>query len=258
MKSKDYLDGVFAAYIFKSSDIAFMDKLKTEVLSLEELRGKYVTSVDNLEIFYDNRIKGVDVSLLNFKKELNEWKEKIIIDQNHFNETKQKELVDLKQLYEEKLRFDSAAKYWNELYQDYIKKGRIWLAGSISLTFMGIAFLTGILYEFPSCFKNNGKMFSPENIKGTLIFTLIVSLSIYIIRLLVKLSTSAYHLARDAKERYQLTFIYFAMLEEKGITQDDKAIILQSLFSRADTGLLKGDHSPTLPEGIMKVFGATK
>ena len=31
----------------------------------------------------------------------------------------------------------------------------------------------------------------------------------------------------------------------------DREIILQSLFSRADTGLLKGDSSPTMPDGLL-------
>jgi hypothetical protein len=36
------------------------------------------------------------------------------------------------------------------------------------------------------------------------------------------------------------------------VTDNDRSIILQSLFSRADTGLLKEDSSPTMPTSIFE------
>ncbi len=43
-----------------------------------------------------------------------------------------------------------------------------------------------------------------------------------------------------------------ALLNDKGIAEAERSIVLQSLFSRADTGLLKGDSSPTLPDGMIQ------
>lgn len=58
---------------------------------------------------------------------------------------------------------------------------------------------------------------------------------------------SNYHLARDAEEREKLTYLYLSMLEKGAIDKEERKIILQSLFSRSDTGLLKEDSSPTMP-----------
>ena len=80
---------------------------------------------------------------------------------------------------------------------------------------------------------------------------MIVSVAVYIIRLFVKLALSSYHLARDAKEREQLTYVYLALNKEKAIATEERNIVLQSIFSRADTGLLKGDSSPTIPDGVV-------
>jgi hypothetical protein len=66
---------------------------------------------------------------------------------------------------------------------------------------------------------------------------------------------SSYHLARDAEERHTLTFFYLALLKDTEVKDEDRNLILQSLFSRVETGLLKDDSSPTMPsDAISKIF----
>ncbi len=67
------------------------------------------------------------------------------------------------------------------------------------------------------------------------------------IRVFSKLSFSSYHLSRDSEERRQLTMVYLALLKKDAITDKEKQIVLQSIFSRTDTGLLGDDSSPTMP-----------
>lgn len=74
-----------------------------------------------------------------------------------------------------------------------------------------------------------------------------ISLIAYSIRAVSKIMFSSYHLARDAEEREQLTHVYLALIKEDAADQKDRSIILQALFSRADTGLLKDVSSPTMP-----------
>ena len=66
---------------------------------------------------------------------------------------------------------------------------------------------------------------------------------------------SSYHLARDAEERHTLTFFYLALLKDSAVDDEDKKLIMQSLFSRTDTGLLKEDSGPTMPNDISKFIG---
>jgi hypothetical protein len=66
---------------------------------------------------------------------------------------------------------------------------------------------------------------------------------------------SSYHLVRDAEERHTLTFFYLALLKDTEVKDEDRNLILQSLFSRVETGLLKDDSSPTMPsDAISKIF----
>lgn len=58
---------------------------------------------------------------------------------------------------------------------------------------------------------------------------------------------SATHLQRDAEERAQLTYFYLALIKDGAIDEKSRDIVIQSLFSRTETGLLGGDSSPTMP-----------
>jgi hypothetical protein len=77
-------------------------------------------------------------------------------------------------------------------------------------------------------------------------------------QLLAKLTFSSFHLSRDAEEREQLTHFYLALKKDTAIEPEERQLILQSLFSRADTGLLKDDSSPTMPTSIIEKFSSAR
>jgi hypothetical protein len=47
---------------------------------------------------------------------------------------------------------------------------------------------------------------------------------------------------------------YLALKQDGSVSDKERIIILNSLFSRADTGLLKGDSSPTLPTNVNELL----
>jgi len=254
----NYFIGLMSAFIVKYTDDILNNKLSSEEKSLSEISKKYSETTNELELYYKDKIDELETSTSEFKDNLTDWKSKLEVNLSTVLQAREKDFNDLKNYYEEKLRIEGPAHYWNKLHEEYLKKGRWWIGGSIAVSAIFVGVLLIILYDFPSSLTYAQGEFSISNLKATIVLTLIVSAFIYIIRLLVKLATSAYHLSRDAKERYQLTHIFLSMVKDKSIENSDKHIILQSLFSRADTGLLKGDHSPVLPDGfasaIMKNF----
>lgn len=80
-----------------------------------------------------------------------------------------------------------------------------------------------------------------------LILLTIISFGAYLIRTFAKFTFSSFHLARDAEERYHLTLVYLALKKDANVEEKDRQIILQSLFSRAETGLIGADGGPTMP-----------
>ena len=70
---------------------------------------------------------------------------------------------------------------------------------------------------------------------------------------------SSFHLARDCEERHALTYFYLSLLKESKVDDSDRQLIMQSLFSRAETGLLKDDSAPTMPNDLAtKIFTGNK
>ena len=92
-----------------------------------------------------------------------------------------------------------------------------------------------------------------DNLKNSAILTVIASILIYMLRLTVKMSTSSYHLSRDAKERNNLSYFYLALIEKGAVSDKERALILNALFSRSDTGLLKGDAAPSMPTNVSDI-----
>ncbi|HAZ24710.1 MAG TPA: hypothetical protein DCY95_08810, partial [Algoriphagus sp.] len=93
----------------------------------------------------------------------------------------------------------------------------------------------------------------------SVIFITLVSFLAFLIKTLSKMTFSTFHLSRDAEEREQLTYVFLAMQKEKAIDPTERHLIMQSLFSRADTGLLKDEGSPTMPGNIFdKVIASGK
>ena len=69
----------------------------------------------------------------------------------------------------------------------------------------------------------------------------------YGLRTFAKLAFSSFHLVRDAEERKHLVYVFLALSNEKQMDKEERHLIIQSIFSRADSGLLREDSSPTMP-----------
>ena len=58
-------------------------------------------------------------------------------------------------------------------------------------------------------------------------------------------------MSRDAEEKCALTSFYLSLINDKKMDPDNekdlKNIVMNALFARVETGLLKGDNSPTIP-----------
>ena len=156
-----------------------------------------------------------------------------------------KSIADLEKLYEEKLRLDGPAKYWERLAKSYVFKGRIWV-GMSAVTIAVLMIVVGIVLYKPPAILNAGQV-TLGGLKRAVTLAVGLSAVIYFVHLCVRLAVSAHHLSRDGKEREQLTHMYLALIKEKAIEPKEREIVLQALFSRADTGLLKTEGGPTMP-----------
>ena len=153
------------------------------------------------------------------------------------------------------------ADYWDQRATELNKDGvkwRTWLIGSIVtsvILLVSIIFLIAYT-KFEDLFSNAGNA-----IRFSILFIALMSIIAFAIKVFSKLMMSSYHLKRDALERKQLAYFYLALIASGGIEKEERHLIIQSLFSRSDSGLLKDDAGPSMPSGgntIEKIIGGGK
>jgi hypothetical protein len=239
---RNYLYGVLDS--LEAFDIkAETNTIKKKQQLLAELSKRFLGELDSL-----------DKKSVEFKDQIIDWKEHLVTDVDGFVTEKKDALDALEKTYNEKLRLETPAEYWKKLSEEYETKGNYWRDRSLWVGGAAVVILTVILLNLPAQIADIQSL-SFASFKSVVILTTIVSIIVYIIRLFVKLATSSYHLARDAKERYQLTYFYLSLINDgKDATESERNIVYNALFSRADTGLLKGDSSPTIPDGATQQF----
>jgi len=78
------------------------------------------------------------------------------------------------------------------------------------------------------------------------IVILTMAVAIWLVRVLAKIMLSNIHLRTDADERRVMILTYLSLLRrENAITEEDRKVILQTLFRPSATGIIKDDNLPT-------------
>lgn len=260
---KNYFIGYISAYEFQSkSSSEIYNRKSSEKKSIEKIRSDFQQlheqSVQSTEDYISSTFEKLN-SYSNSIDELKSDKEKLFTSwfdtqkstYSLFFDTTNKKIQDLESLYTKKLKLEAPARYWSKRAIKLRKEGIIWISGLIVSIGVTIYILLNLLLSFSDekllkVFSNTGTA-----IKWSILLITTISFLAFAIKSLSKLTFSAFHLMRDAEEKEQLTYVYLALTKEKSIDETERHLVMQSLFSRADTGLLKDDASPTMPGNII-------
>ena len=212
ISSYDWLKGYLLAYEFELQGESFVTKRRdSEVLAFEHLRGALVEQKNDLV----GEISGFKTDAENIKK-----------------------------TYIEFMRLEGPATYWTDRAEKCKIQGDYW-ANCLGLTIViALCIFVWLMYSWLHAFSTGINL---NTLEGAVIFATRHSVFAFAIKTLSTLTVSAYHLQRDAEEREQLTHLYLALSNENKVDAESRNIVLQALFSRSDSGLLAGDHSPAMP-----------
>ena len=264
--NNEYFEGVLLAREYVKQGILINNsKLNPEKKSLNQLRNDFNKKLSDSENDFSNFINKTeqnykehieDIEKIKENKEtvFNDWFEDTKTEQwQKWYDDKIETLKRLEKTYESNLKLEKPARYWQIKSDKYYKQGnqakeiliKVVIGASI---FLGLVLVIAPDWIFKNVFKGN----EVSIVRWSIVFLTLISLIVYAVRALTKYMFSSYHLARDAEERHTLTFFYLALLKDTEVNEEDRKMILQSLFSRTDTGLLKEDSSPTMPGGIFE------
>ena len=260
--------GFLLAYEFNSDRYSEITRNQKSRLSafdnlLERLEGNLSDSEQHLSSFitktqgtYEEYATKVDELLKEKNEEFSKWFDESTYSYEEFHLESNKRLKSLEQTYEELLRLKKPAEYWNKRAEKLKKEAWKSVRWLVFLVIFGCITLYLLLWLTPEGMLLSFKENQASAIKWSIIYVTFLSFLAYGIRALNKIAFSSFHLARDAEEREQLTYVYLSLIKDSAVDEKDKNLIMQSLFSRADTGLLKEDSSPTMPNDITgKIFG---
>lgn len=266
ISNHDCFKGYLKAYEFQYSDSNLIKRRDSEKKSLSKIREHFQNSQDELFVevealkndfnIWEENTKNASKKLYRVQQKLGERKLKQqnnVFDTNLSNwNTKVSELEtayqakieELEAVYKEKLKLEGPATYWNKAAVRYEKHGTNWARALVLFTILGI-FVFAILLTL--WFSGKSMPLQITSVQGVLMFASLVAMFAYLMRVLSRMTFSSFHLMRDAQEREQLTYLYLSLTHDSEIDKSSRDIVLQSLFSRSETGLLAKENGPTMP-----------
>ena len=264
---KEYYIGVAKAFEFESTDPkSIASRKKSEKASISKIRSDFQkllsqSQTDLTEHISETRSISLEFGrdLMNFQKEktdgYDKWFKTATSDFETFDVEALKKLKNLENTYKQKLKLEEPAKYWSDRATKLKRQGWIAMAVVVLIVILTTIFLGKLLWETPdsillSWFKDD----KSSAIRWSIIYITLISFVAFCLRAVIRVMFSSFHLSRDSEERHTLTYFYLSLLKDSKVDDEDKRLIMQSLFSRADTGLIKEDSSPKMPSDITKFF----
>ena len=224
--------------IFKEESLEkFANLVETQSDKFASLSQKYTTS------FHEQEVRLAEIN----KQNSDTIQNLHIAAQKYWDENNTRR-EQLENLYLEKLRLEAPATYWEVMAKDYARKGTKWLWISILLA-VAILVALGILF-FNIQNPTNEQIQWISLVRSYALITAIVGVGFYMLRLTVRMTMSSYHQSRDAEERNKLSYFYLALTEKGAVSEKERALVINALFSRSETGLLKGDASPSMAQNV--------
>ncbi len=160
-----------------------------------------------------------------------------------------KKLADFQAHLNEKVALEESVEYWtkkrakHEAATQVAAYRTIVIAGSTLVAFILVAIIILVTTE---------DEVSPVKIS---ILVALSTFGVWITRLSAKIFISNLHLGADAYERVTMFQTYFALLAEgKGLNDDNREIILQTLFRPSSSGIIKDDGPTSALETLVKAL----
>lgn len=185
------------------------------------------TKHNEIQKQFDEQSKG----LKEFRSLINIWQEE-----------KEARLNNLEETYKDKLSLEAPETLWYNRSKEYRRFAKCWtgvLVVFVVALVVSLRELVIVIHEY-----SLDAVKEIPFISKSFILVSIISFFVYIIRVLIKIVMSNHHLATEYEQKAALTRFYQALtFAGTDIAQEERIIIIHSLFSKSETGLVKTDSS---------------
>ena len=264
LNNRNNFIGSVLAYEFDSKDKTVLtERRKKETTSFSKIKNDLRNQLSESETQLTEHLTQANNDYQKYTGLIDSFKsEKEALFNDWYNGTEEKKgvkdkIAELQNTYRILLSLKEPAEFWNERAKKLKNQGWISFASLLALVTIVVWSLGELLWKVPEEIYTS--FFAEDKsaaIRWSVIYVTFISFMAFAIRAISKVMFSSFHLARDSEERNTLTYFYLSLLNDSKVEKEDRQLIMQSLFSRADTGLLKDDSGPTMPNDITgKIFG---
>ncbi len=235
------LEGSFRALQFEQGVTSNID---AERAAMEALRTEWEAEYTALS----ERFAKIERESETLQAALEEAKESRILEFSQFLSDAEQSKIAIEQTYREHMALKAPVEYWTRKAGEHNRKANKlgWLAGwagvivALALAVATLALLVGV--ENPEYWR-------------LAIVALFAALGIWLVRILTRLFLSNLHLASDAEERVTMVETFLSLMSEGHISRDeDRHLVLQTLFRSTQTGLVGDEVSPPTVIDITNKF----
>lgn len=159
------------------------------------------------------------------------------------------------------IELKQATTYWEKQAEKYDKKYKFYFRTNIGIAVCLIA-ITFYLINFTGLFITNitdsadkktteiiSQVAHSASFFNYIIFIMFTTIMIWMMKILVKIMLSNYHLAVDANERVIMLNTYLVLLEDgKGFQETDRKVILDNIFRQTNHGIITDETSVTVAD----------
>ena len=234
------LKGAFYAFQYRQGATSTVESQAESLESLStEWNGRF--NKQHLELRAQNEALVKEIGDLRnqfstLKEEISAQKEEQVTSFTTQLEESEKTLSDIAQTYDEKLALQASVQYWSDKRALHTKV--MWWVGGATIL---LAALTGGGFIL-AAHKLLQVTVSEVELWRLGVMLAISTFGVWVTRLSAKIFISNLHLRTDADERVTMIQTYLALLREgAGPTEDERQLILQTLFRPSTTGFIKDD-----------------
>jgi predicted DNA-binding protein YlxM (UPF0122 family) len=237
----DYLTAVFTYFCYKQG---MKTNISAEKSALTKLKNKWQ---DELTAFKDKFIEVQETGETGNERALTKEGERQAVFDTLIEE-KTKELDSVIETYDKKLALQSSISYWKTRATDHLTEARKYSKRAFWSGVVVVVLLSIIAFIL---FSQVGDPKYWQLITGAVF----ISFGVWLVRIQVKMYLSNTHLAMDAEERVTMLNTYLALLREGDIPDDEnRKLILSTLFKPSHTGLISEDGSPPTAFDFLSQF----
>lgn len=141
--------------------------------------------------------------------------------------------------YKEKMGLLAPVDYWKTKRTKHRDGARWW--GGTFIAYLVIAAISGS-YLFQLAWDHSeGNEFTGRHFLVAAGIGTVLTMLIWLARILMRIFLGELHLYTDAEERRVMTETYLALINENGASENERVLILSSLFRSAQDGIVKED-----------------